>query len=158
MASWNLTWVNPLDNIQINWQILFHGIECHWKFPGPNLTSPFKLDQIWMNCISGLEALLLEKKRGERKLKSFQQDGKHPGPIPFFVNLVNATPKKPQTQSLNSNWWILWLWQVTIERPVESLWNQCHTLYKPGTLLLMFLCLTVEQWENQILSLVFHFV
>lgn len=51
--------------------------------------------------------------------------------------------KAPRTTNpkSHSNLKILWLRQVTIKRMAKSLWNQCPILYRPGTLLLMFLCL-----------------
>lgn len=97
------------------------------------------------------------EKNGEKKESSkvSKRNRIHPGPIPFFVSLVNAWPKNPQTQIFNSNLKILWLRQVTIERLVEPLWNQCHTLYRPGTLLLMFLCLTIMGKSNFIICFPF---
>lgn len=57
------------------------------------------------------------KKNGGRKESSkvSKRNGIHPDLIPFFVSLVNASPKGPQTPNLNSNLKILWLRQVTTE-------------------------------------------
>lgn len=68
---------DPLDEIQVNWQILFHGIWCHKKFPGPNLTSPFKVDLIWADCTSRLEGWqhpLWRRMGEEKKVQKFPRE------------------------------------------------------------------------------------
>lgn len=61
----------------------------------------------------------------------------------ILCELGECKAQRTTNPNFNSNLKILWLRQVPVERLAASLWNQCHILHRPGTLLLMFLCLII---------------
>lgn len=125
----------------MNWQILPHGIWCHKKFPGPNLTSPL-VDLIWTDCMSRLEGWqhpLWRRMGEEKKVKKFPREM---GYTQIWFHSLRAwwmRDSKAHKRQISIPIWRFY--GLGNRRTGSTLWNQCHSLYRPATLLLMFLCL-----------------